>query len=91
MIQMFHTPGVPERWLNPRAGRSPRPDRHTEQAGLSVCQSTQGSRAASGDQYRAASPAVICLASARAGRRGSPVDFTRTVWPGDTTRLAIGG
>lgn len=24
-------------------------------------------------------------------RRGSPVDFTRTVWPGDTTRLVIGG
>ena len=23
-------------------------------------------------------------------RRGSPVDFTRTVWPGDTTRLVIG-
>jgi hypothetical protein len=22
-------------------------------------------------------------------RRGSPVDFTRTVWPGDTTRLVI--
>ena len=24
-------------------------------------------------------------------RRGSPVDFTRTVWPGDTTRLVVGG
>jgi len=24
-------------------------------------------------------------------RRGSPVDFTRTVWPGDTTRLIVGG
>jgi hypothetical protein len=24
-------------------------------------------------------------------RRGSPVDFTRTVWPGDTTRLVLGG
>jgi DNA-binding GntR family transcriptional regulator len=24
-------------------------------------------------------------------RRGSPVDFTRTVWPGDTTRLVIDG
>jgi DNA-binding GntR family transcriptional regulator len=23
--------------------------------------------------------------------RGSPVDFTRTVWPGDTTRLVAGG
>ena len=23
-------------------------------------------------------------------RRGNPVDFTRTVWPGDTTRLVIG-
>ena len=23
--------------------------------------------------------------------RGSPVDFTRTVWPGDTTRLVVGG
>ena len=23
-------------------------------------------------------------------RRGIPVDFTRTVWPGDTTRLVIG-
>jgi GntR family transcriptional regulator len=24
-------------------------------------------------------------------RRGSPVDFTRTVWPGDTTWLVVGG
>jgi GntR family transcriptional regulator len=24
-------------------------------------------------------------------RRGSPVDYTRTVWPGDTTRLIVGG
>ena len=24
-------------------------------------------------------------------RRGNPVDFTRTVWPGDTTRLVIDG
>ena len=24
-------------------------------------------------------------------RRGSPVDFTRTVWPGDTTRLVVSG
>jgi DNA-binding GntR family transcriptional regulator len=24
-------------------------------------------------------------------RRGTPVDFTRTVWPGDTTRLVVGG
>ena len=24
-------------------------------------------------------------------RRGNPVDFTRTVWPGDTTRLVVGG
>ncbi|MBV9449041.1 MAG: GntR family transcriptional regulator [Streptosporangiaceae bacterium] len=24
-------------------------------------------------------------------RRGSPVDFTRTVWPGDATRLVVGG
>jgi GntR family transcriptional regulator len=23
-------------------------------------------------------------------RRGNPVDFTRTVWPGDTTRLVLG-
>jgi len=23
--------------------------------------------------------------------RGNPVDFTRTVWPGDTTRLVVGG
>jgi len=23
-------------------------------------------------------------------RRGNPVDFTRTVWPGDTTRLILG-
>jgi GntR family transcriptional regulator len=23
-------------------------------------------------------------------RRGKPVDFTRTVWPGDTTRLVLG-
>ena len=23
-------------------------------------------------------------------RRGTPIDFTRTVWPGDTTRLVLG-
>jgi GntR family transcriptional regulator len=34
--------------------------------------------------------AVLVREDIYEGRRGSPVDFTRTVWPGDTTRLVIG-
>ena len=35
--------------------------------------------------------AVLVREDIHADRRGSPVDFTRTVWPGDTTRLVVGG
>jgi GntR family transcriptional regulator, phosphonate transport system regulatory protein len=34
--------------------------------------------------------AVLVREDIYADRRGNPVDFTRTVWPGDTTRLVIG-
>jgi GntR family transcriptional regulator len=34
--------------------------------------------------------AVLVREDIYADRRGSPVDFTRTVWPGDTTRLVLG-
>ena len=35
--------------------------------------------------------AVLVREDIHQDRRGSPVDFTRTVWPGDTTRLVVGG
>src|SRR6266704_3448286 len=35
--------------------------------------------------------AVLVREDTYEDRRGSPVDFTRTVWPGDTTRLVVGG
>jgi GntR family transcriptional regulator len=35
--------------------------------------------------------AVLVREDTYQDRRGSPVGFTRTVWPGDTTRLVIGG
>ena len=38
----------------------------------------------------ASDAAVLVREDIYEDRRGSPVDFTRTVWPGDTTRLVIG-
>ncbi len=34
--------------------------------------------------------AVLVREDIHQDRRGNPVDFTRTVWPGDTTRLVLG-
>jgi len=39
----------------------------------------------------ASDAAVLVREDIHEDRRGSPVDFTRTVWPGDATRLVIGG
>ena len=35
--------------------------------------------------------AVLVREDIYADRHGNPVDFTRTVWPGDTTRLVVDG
>jgi DNA-binding GntR family transcriptional regulator len=39
----------------------------------------------------ASDAAVLVREDIHHDRRGNPVDFTRTVWPGDTTRLVISG
>jgi DNA-binding GntR family transcriptional regulator len=39
----------------------------------------------------ASDAAVLVREDLYQDRRGSPVDFTRTVWPGDATRLVVGG
>jgi DNA-binding GntR family transcriptional regulator len=39
----------------------------------------------------ASDAAVLVREDIYQDRRGSPVDFTRTVWPGDATRLIVGG
>jgi DNA-binding GntR family transcriptional regulator len=39
----------------------------------------------------ASDAAVLVREDIYQDRRGSPVDFTRTIWPGDATRLVIGG
>ena len=39
----------------------------------------------------ASDAAVLVREDIHHDRRGRPVDFTRTVWPGDTTRLIVGG
>ena len=39
----------------------------------------------------ASDTAVLVREDLYQDRRGNPVDFTRTVWPGDATRLVIGG
>lgn len=39
----------------------------------------------------ASDAAVLVREDIHEDRRGSPVDFTRTVWPGDATRLVVGG
>jgi DNA-binding GntR family transcriptional regulator len=39
----------------------------------------------------ASDAAVLVREEIYQDRRGSPVDFTRTVWPGDATRLIVGG
>ncbi len=39
----------------------------------------------------ASDAAVLVREDTHHDRRGNPVDFTRTVWPGDTTRLAVDG
>jgi DNA-binding GntR family transcriptional regulator len=39
----------------------------------------------------ASDAAVLVREDLYEDRRGSPVDFTRTIWPGDATRLIIGG
>jgi DNA-binding GntR family transcriptional regulator len=39
----------------------------------------------------ASDAAVLVREDLYQDRRGSPVDFTRTVWPGDATRLIVGG
>ncbi|MBV9029823.1 MAG: GntR family transcriptional regulator [Pseudonocardiales bacterium] len=39
----------------------------------------------------ASDAAVLVREDIYQDRRGNPVDFTRTVWPGDATRLVVGG
>ncbi len=39
----------------------------------------------------ASDAAVLVREDIYEDRRGSPVDFTRTIWPGDATRLIVGG
>jgi len=39
----------------------------------------------------ASDAAVLVREDIYQDQRGNPVDFTRTVWPGDTTRLVVGG
>jgi DNA-binding GntR family transcriptional regulator len=39
----------------------------------------------------ASDAAVLVREDIHHDRRGNPVDYTRTIWPGDTTRLVIGG
>src|SRR5712691_11890379 len=71
-------------------------------AALTACLGTQVRLASSQVTARHPSPeeaaalalpsdaAVLVREDIHQDRRGNPVDFTRTVWPGDTTRLVLG-